>query len=116
MKGSLPAIVFLLRKTGLTFSEIRQLGWKQFVDLFEEAAFQESVEEYKTASYVASLLATIANTVPRKGGSGYKTKDFLGMKEPKRKRAGEETDPKAELEALASRFGIKLPARELRDL
>jgi len=116
LRNDLPAIAFLLRKTSLTLTEIRHLGLKQFQEILEEVSFQESVAEYQTGTYVASLLATIANTIPRKGGRGYRVDDFIGMKKPARRTAGAEDNQKAELEALAARFGVKLPTREMRDL
>jgi len=89
----------------------------QFQSLLEEVAFQESLQEYKMANYVANILAAIANTVPRKGGHTYKSSDFLGSKEPRRAVSGEPvTGSMEELEALAKKFNIKLPAKEMKDL
>ena len=114
MKDSIYGVAFLLRKTGLSLAEIRGLEPAQFRELFEEVAYQEEVAEYQTASYVASLLAAIANTVPRKVNKTYKVSDFLQADRPRR--AGEAPTKKEELTALAERFGIKLPAREILEL
>lgn len=117
MKGSIYATAFLLRKTGMPLGEIRKLSPGQFKDLLEEIEYQEAVADYQTGYYIASLMATIANTVPRKGGRTYKSADFLGRKEPRRVNAdGTPQDPMEELTALAAKFKIKLPGREIRDL
>ena len=117
MKGSIYATAFLLRKTGMTLDEIRKLSPGQFKDILEEVEYQESVADYQTGYYIASLMATIANTVPRKGGRTYKAADFLNRKEPRR--VGDKGAPanaKEELEALAKKFNVRLPAKEMKDL
>jgi len=117
MNNSLYGVVFLLRKTGLTLAEIRKLKLDQFNELVKEVMFQESVKDYQTALYVANLMATIVNTIPRRSGSKtYEASDFMAAKEPHRPGEAVKADPKAELEALAERFKIKLPAKEIREL
>lgn len=116
MKDSIYGVAYLLRKTSLTLAEIRKLEPVQFKDLYEEVAFQESVENYRTATFVANLLAAIANTVPRKVAKTYKAADFLSTDQPRRSGKDAITDAKEELEALAKKFDIKLPAREIVEL
>ena len=117
MKGSIYIVSYLLRKTSMTLTEIRcELELGTFRELLDEVVFQESVAEYQTAMYVANILATIANTVPRKTAKTSKAADFLNMKEPRRSGKDAVSDAKAELEALATKFKIKLPAREIREL
>jgi len=112
MKGSIYGVAYLLRKTGMTLTEIRSLLPAQLKELLEEVIYQEAVVDYQTASYVANLLAAIANTIPRKGGTAYTSSSFLKLQRPRR--SGDDVpDPKAELEALATKFSINLPAREI---
>ena len=114
MQNDVYAVAYLLRKTSITLTEIRGLSIGQFRDLFEEIAFQDSVSEYQTASYVANILAAIANTIPSTANRTYKAADFLGTKEPRRTKV--ETDAKVEIEAIAKRFNIKLPSKEIKEL
>lgn len=116
MKNSTYGIAFLLRKTNVTLEEIGKLSIVQFQKLYAEVSFQESVSEYQSASYVANILAAIANTIPRKTSKIYKAKDFMAFKEPRRTGADAPPDERAELEALATKFKIRLPAREIIDL
>ena len=116
MKNSIQAVAYLLRKTSLTLTEIRELGVKQFKELFDEVAFQETTADYQTASHVANIMASIANTVPSRTRKTFKAEDFLRTRPPKRRGEGGQPDAKAELEILAMRFKIKLPGKELIDL
>ncbi len=116
MKNSTYAVAYLLRKTSMTLAEIRSLTLEQFRELFNEVTFQDSVAEYQEARYVAHILMAIANTVPRRGGGSHRLSDFLVAKAPRRAGADPIVDAHVELETLAARFGIRLPARELRDL
>ena len=95
------AIVYLMRKTTLTKSEIGKLKPAQFVEIVKEVQYQESLEDYRTQHSVASILAAIANTIPRKHGKAYQARDFLSGKAPERV-----TVP---LEKMAEEEGIKLP-------
>jgi len=116
MKESVQGVAYLLRKTGMPLKEIRGLELSQFWQLFEEVSFQESVAEYQTAMYVGSLLAAIVNSVPRKGNKIYKAKDFINIKLPRRSTDKSDVSEHERLEALAEKFSIKLPSRELREL
>jgi len=72
------AIVYLLRKTSLTRSEIGKLKPDQLNAIIREVSFQESVEEYRKQHGIASILAAIYNTIPQKPGHKALTaKDFL---------------------------------------
>jgi len=115
MKNRTYGAVYLLRKTGMTLTEIRELDLKQFGEIYSEVAFQESVEEYQKAKYLAHILAAIANTIPRKSSRSYRADDFLLSEEPRRPGSSPGGD-KEELKALAERFGIKLPTREIQEL
>ncbi len=119
MKDSIQGVAYLLRKTSLTLAEIREgLDIGQFQELFAEVAYQEAVDDYQQASYMANLLAAIANTVPRKSQKTYDAAYFLKDTKPPRRIGpdGVVLNDKEELELLAKRFGIKLPGREIRDL
>lgn len=103
------AIVYLLRKTSLTLQNIGKLTPNQFNEIVKEVFHQESIDEYKRQHSVASLMAAIYNTIPRKRGSKtYKANDFLKGEIPNRN-----PEPKQEisLEKLAKEKGIKLPSK-----
>lgn len=105
------AIVYLLRKTSLTREAIGKLSPPQFMEIVKEVAYQESVEEYRRQHSIASLLAAIYNTIPRKRGSKVlQASDFL-------KGAMPERNPKQpdSLDKMAGERGIKLPSRELKE-
>ena len=102
------AIVYLLRKTSLTRSEIGKLKPDQLNAIIKEVSFQESVDEYRKMHSVASILAAIYNTIPQKPGHKALTaKDFLAGDMPTR----EGKRPDTNVEILAKRKGIILPSK-----
>ena len=103
-------IIYLLRKTSLTRSEIGKLSPSQFNEILKEVSFQESVENYQNQHGIASLLAAIYNTIPRKRGSKiYKSSDFLSGEMPERN-----PKPQDSIDKMAEEKGIQLPSKELR--
>ena len=107
MKNSIEGVAYLLRKTNMTLSDVRKLDLAQFRDLFEEVVYQESLDEYQRAKYVASLIASIANSVPRKHPITYKASDFINWSEPER--GTKIKDAGIALESLAKKAGIDMP-------
>ena len=104
------AVIYLFRKTSLTRTEIGKLSPDQLNAIVKEVSFQESIEEYHKAHAIASLLAAIYNTIPRKRGSKvFKASDFLQGEAPTRNK------PQNELEQLASKHNIKLPTKEIKN-
>ena len=103
------AIVYLLRKTSLTRTEIGKLTPNQFNDIIKEVGYQESIDEYRHQHSVASIMAAIYNTIPRKRGSKiFKASDFLGDMP--------ERNPQVDsLETMANQRGVKLPTKELKE-
>jgi hypothetical protein len=103
-------IVYLLRKTSLTRSEIGKLTPPQFNEILSEVYFQESVDEWRRQHSIASIMAAIYNTIPKKRGTkACKASDFLAGEVPTR-------NPKADtLETLAEKQGIRLPTKELKE-
>jgi hypothetical protein len=104
-------VVYLLRKTSLTRTEIGKLTPAQFNEIIKETYFQESVDNYRNQHSVASLMAAIYNTIPQKRGSKtFKASDFLKSEMPER-------NPKADdsIDKLAKDRGIKLPSKELKE-
>jgi hypothetical protein len=100
------SICYLLRKTSLTRSEIGKLKPDQLNAIVKEVAYQESVEEYRHAHEIASLLAAIYNTIPQKPGHKALTaKDFLSGEPPSR----EGKKPDSNVDILAQKKGIILP-------
>jgi len=91
----------------MTLMEIRELELGQFRELFEEVKYQESVDEYQRGMYVASLIAAIANSVPRRSPKMYKASDFLNWREPQRGQQIKDTG--IALESLAAKAGIDMP-------
>ena len=105
---STEAIVYLLRRTSLTRSEIGKLKPDQLNAIIKEVSFQESIDEYRRQHGLATILAAIYNTIPRKRGSKiFKASDFLSGEMPTRN--------KSELEQLASRHNVKLPTKEIKN-
>lgn len=103
------AVVYLARKFHWTRGEIGKLTPRQFVDIYNELAFQESVDIYREQYSVASLLAAIYNTIPRKRGSKvFKASDFLKGEMPQRNQKREPLDE------MANKRGIQLPSKELK--
>ena len=104
------AIVYLARKLKWTRAEIGQLSPQQFNELLKEVYYQESIDEYRNQFGIASILAAIYNTIPRKRGSKvFKASDFLKGEMPSRDK------PQNELEQLASKHNIKLPTKEIKN-
>jgi len=102
------AIVYLLRKTSLTRSEIGKLKPDQLQAIVKEVYFQESVDEYRKMHSVASILAAIYNTIPQKPGHKALTaKDFLSGDMPTR----EGKRPDSNIDILAKQKGIILPSK-----
>jgi len=101
------AIVYLLRKTSLTRPEIGKLTPVQLNTILKEVAFQESIDEYRRQYGLATILAAIYNTIPRKSRKILTAKDFLSgdvpTREPKR--------PEISIEILAEQKGIILPSK-----
>ena len=104
------AVCYLLRKTSLTRSEIGKLTPAQLNAIIKEVSFQESVDEYRKQHGLATILAAIYNTIPRKRGSKVlRASDFLSGEMPTR------NNPQNELEELASKHNIKLPTKEIKN-
>ena len=102
------AIVYLLRKTSLTRSEIGKLKPDQLQAIVKEVSYQESVDEYRKMHSVASILAAIYNTIPQKPGhKALTSKDFLSGDMPTR----EGKRPDSNIEILAKQKGIILPSK-----
>jgi len=103
--------VYLLRKTSLTLEAIGKLTPAQFNTILSETYFQESQEEWRNQHSVASLMAAIYNTIPRKKGSRpIKASDFLQSEMPSR------TPKEDSLQDLADKYKVSLPSKELRSL
>ena len=102
------AICYLLRKTSLTRTEIGKLKPEQLAAIIKEVSYQENQEEYRKQHNLATLLAAIYNTIPRKRGSKVlKASDFLSGDMPTR----EGKRPDSNVEILAKQKGIILPSK-----
>ena len=101
-------IVYLLRKTSLTRSEIGKLKPDQLNAIVEEVFYQESIDEFRKQHGIASILAAIYNTIPQKPGHKALTaKDFLTGDMPTR--GGKRPD--TNIDILAKQKGIILPSK-----
>lgn len=104
-------VVYLLRKTNLTREAIGKLTPAQFAEILHEVYFQEAVDTWRVQHSVASIMAAIYNTIPRKRGSKvYKADDFLGGNMPERN-----PKPVKELDKLAEERGVKMPSKEIKE-
>ena len=101
------AIVYLLRKTSLTRSEIGKLKPDQLNAILKEVSYQESIDEYRRQHGIATILAAIYNTIPRKNRRALTAKDFLTGDIPTR----EGKRPDSNIDILAKRKGIILPSK-----
>lgn len=107
---NIEAIVYLARKLHWAREEIGKLTPRQFNEILKEIYYQESVDTYREQYSVASILAAIYNTIPRKRGSKvYKANDFLKGDMP-----GRNPKPQDSLDKMAEERGIKLPTKELK--
>uniref|UniRef100_A0A6H1ZTA7 Uncharacterized protein n=1 Tax=viral metagenome TaxID=1070528 RepID=A0A6H1ZTA7_9ZZZZ len=103
-------IVYLLRKTSLTRSEIGKLSPEQFNETLKELYYQESVDEWRKMHTIATILATIHNAgIQVKHPEFKQAGDYFSGEMPTRN-----PKPKDSLEKLATDRGIKLPSKELR--
>ncbi len=96
-------IVYIVRKLKWTKDEIGKLNLAQAAEIFNELVYQESVENYLRQYNVASILAAIYNTIPRRGGKILHAEDFMPIERPHR--IGESS----EVDKLADSEGIRLP-------
>jgi len=104
-------IIYLLRKTSLTRTEIGKLTLDQYTTLLKEVYYQESVEEYWQNYKWAAIMALLKTLVGiyTKHPKNYQVKDFLKGEAPTRNK------PQNELEELASKHNVKLPTKEIKN-
>ena len=103
--------VYLMRKTSMSRRDIGKLhDPRVFYELLREVYYQESVDEWRKMHTVATILAAIYNTIPRKNRGALKAGDFLSGGIPQR-----EAKKADSLEKLASDRDIRLPSKELRN-
>jgi len=103
------AVVYIARKLHWTRSEIGKLSPVQFNEILKELYYQESVDEWRKMHTVASILAAIYNTIPRKSRKALTAKDFLNGNMPTREEKREEKRPEISMDILAKQKGIILP-------
>lgn len=110
MNRKTPLVVYLLRKTSLSLTEIKLMRLPQLLELFDEVKFQEASDDYVSATYVANIMASIANTIPTKSGRGHKASEFLQSEPPTREDKTGTT--KQAIEGMAEKVGITLPGKK----
>ena len=100
-------IVYVLRKTGMSKTELGKLNLSQFYTLLKELYFQENVDRHNHLTELALLLSTITNApIPRKAWSGKSSKDFYLGDMPTRD--GKQPSP---VDELAKKKGVKIPSK-----
>jgi|SRR3972149_10956584 len=108
---NIEGIIYIARKLGWDRETIGRLTPIQFNEIIKEVFYQESVDEWRRQHSVASILAAIYNTIPRKRGSKvFKAEDFLVGGIPERN-----PKPEDSLKTLANQRGVKLPTKELKE-
>ena len=104
----LEMVVYLARKLGWTREDIGQLSLLQFIQIYNELIFQESVDIWERQYQFAVLLASIYNTIPKqRGGKTFESKDFYNVPQPTRE--GLDKKVMSEVDNKASEIGIVLP-------
>ncbi len=108
---STEAIVYLLRKTNLTRSEMGKLSLSQFNEILKEVYFQESVDRWERIHELSILLSTIHNApIQVKHPKFSKEEDYFKGDIPVRN-----PKPQDSLDKMAADKGIKLPSKELKE-
>jgi len=105
------AVIYIARKLHWTRSEIGKLSPVQFNEILKELYYQESVDEWRKMHTVASILAAIYNTIPRKSHKALTAKDFLTGDMPTRESKWRSKKPDTNVEILAKQKGIILPSK-----
>jgi len=79
-------ITLVVRETGWSLEYVQQMPFAILCKLVEELDYQKKLDDYKTASYFAMVIATYLNahTKDRK----FKIKDFIGDPPQRRKEGG----------------------------
>ena len=104
----LEIVVYIARKLGWTREQIGELTLIQFVTLYNELVFQESLDRWEAQQNLAALLAAIYNTIPRsRGAKTFSVKDFYDV--PRPTRGGEDKKVMDEVDTMANEAGIILP-------
>jgi hypothetical protein len=94
--------------THWTREEIGNLHPLQFIQLYNEIQFQESIDKWEIQYNLANIISAIYNTIPRKKGSLPITVDQI-YKVSRPVRSGENQRKKDSLELQAEELGIRLP-------
>ena len=101
-------IIFLSRKLHWTRREIGSLTPAQFITIYNELTYQESLDKWEAQTNLATLLAAIYNTIPRaKGSRPFTTEDFYRAKRPER--ISQHLEIK---DGMIEELGIRLPKGE----
>lgn len=114
-----PAVVMVLRKTGLGLDEIRELTPGQFVELVGELRYQDELERWEAANHVAGLRAALYNMFRGKDSKPMGVLDLIG---PPPTRDGVEAVPEREVDPitaalqLAREKGLRVPEYRLSRL
>jgi len=106
----LEMVVYIARKMGWTREQIGTLSLIQFVQLYNELIYQESVDKWERQQEFAILLAAIYNTIPKpRGGKTFTAKDFYDT--PRPTRTGEDKKVMTEVDNKAQEMGIIFPGK-----
>ena len=101
-------VIFLSRKLHWNKQEIGSLTLAQFFAVYNELAYQESLDRWEAQTNLATLLAAIYNTIPRsRGAKAFTSEDFYKARKPGRISQHPETN-----DSLIGEIGIRLPKGE----
>ena len=104
----LEMVVYIARKTGWSREDIGKMTPLQFVQIYNELAFQESLDTWRQQHNLATILAAIYNTISRgRGARTLEAKDFYDVPQPTR--GGQDRKVMAEVDKQAIEAGITLP-------
>ncbi len=106
----LEMVVYIARKIGWSREQIGNLSPIQFVQLYNELVFQESVDKWESQQNTAILLAAIYNTIPKgRGGKSFSAKDFYDI--PRPTKGIEDKKIMDKVDQMAVEAGIILPQK-----
>lgn len=98
---------YLARKTSWSRKDLQELHPTQLLSFYNEVVFQELQEEWRNQNNIATVLAAIYNTIPRKRGSKSLTaKDFFDVERPTKQEKKKDV-----ITELAETVNIKLPEK-----
>jgi hypothetical protein len=104
----LEMVITIASKTGWSREDIGLLSPLQFLKVYNEVQFQNSIDKWEVQYNLANVISAIYNTIPRSKGSQPVTAEQI-YPTLRPVRDGEIQRKKETLESQAEDIGIKLP-------